>query len=170
MPRHEALKALEIYRRAGQQVTPESRRGWSLKYSKILKRSKHCVFSLLLFRLFDTFQAGSLSDFYENCRGLELARNFQFPTLREVRTCTVCLVLTICTGLCCDILWGEILSHHKHFLQLWRIMWRRLHAWSQFENPWLVIGRYHLYKISVYVYSIVGFDILQFILPQLACD
>uniref|UniRef100_A0A0D9V4H1 ENTH domain-containing protein n=1 Tax=Leersia perrieri TaxID=77586 RepID=A0A0D9V4H1_9ORYZ len=27
--------------------------------------------------------AGSLSDFYENCRGLELARNFQFPTLRE---------------------------------------------------------------------------------------
>ncbi|KAK1666555.1 hypothetical protein QYE76_054714 [Lolium multiflorum] len=46
MPRHEALKALEIYRRAGQ-------------------------------------QAGSLSDFYENCRELELARNFQFPTLRE---------------------------------------------------------------------------------------
>ncbi|GJN17997.1 hypothetical protein PR202_gb05108 [Eleusine coracana subsp. coracana] len=46
MPRHEAIKALEIYRRAGQ-------------------------------------QAGSLSDFYENCRGLELARNFQFPTLRE---------------------------------------------------------------------------------------
>jgi hypothetical protein len=125
------------------------------------------VFSLLLFRLFDTFQAGSLSDFYENCRGLELARNFQFPTLREVRTCTVCLVLTICTGLCCDILWGEILSHHKHFLQLWRIMWRRLHAWSQFENPWLVIGWYYLYKISVYVYSIVGFDILQSIHPNL---
>ncbi|XP_062232051.1 putative clathrin assembly protein At2g01600 [Phragmites australis] len=46
MPRHEAIKALEIYRRAGQ-------------------------------------QAGNLSDFYENCRGLELARNFQFPTLRE---------------------------------------------------------------------------------------
>ncbi|KAF3326647.1 putative clathrin assembly protein [Carex littledalei] len=46
MPRHEAIKALEIYRRAGQ-------------------------------------QAGNLSDFYEECRGLELARNFQFPTLRE---------------------------------------------------------------------------------------
>ncbi|CAL4961940.1 unnamed protein product [Urochloa decumbens] len=46
MPRHEALKAVDIYRRAGQ-------------------------------------QAGSLSDFYESCRGLELARNFQFPTLRE---------------------------------------------------------------------------------------
>ncbi|KAJ9708471.1 hypothetical protein PVL29_000484 [Vitis rotundifolia] len=46
MPRHEAFKALEIYKRAGQ-------------------------------------QAGSLSDFYEVCKGLELARNFQFPVLRE---------------------------------------------------------------------------------------
>ncbi|XP_010265534.1 PREDICTED: putative clathrin assembly protein At2g01600 [Nelumbo nucifera] len=46
MPRHEAVKALEIYKRAGQ-------------------------------------QAGGLSDFYEICRGLELARNFQFPALRE---------------------------------------------------------------------------------------
>ncbi|KAG5240494.1 hypothetical protein OIU78_007045 [Salix suchowensis] len=46
MPRHEAIKALEIYKRAGQ-------------------------------------QAGNLSDFYEICKGLELARNFQFPVLRE---------------------------------------------------------------------------------------
>ncbi|XP_038987677.1 putative clathrin assembly protein At5g57200 isoform X2 [Phoenix dactylifera] len=46
MPRHEAIKALDIYKRAGQ-------------------------------------QAGSLSDFYEVCRGVELARNFQFPNLRE---------------------------------------------------------------------------------------
>ncbi|KAH1040679.1 hypothetical protein J1N35_042422 [Gossypium stocksii] len=46
MPRHEAIKALDIYRRAGQ-------------------------------------QANSLSDFYEVCKGLELARNFQFPVLRE---------------------------------------------------------------------------------------
>ncbi|KAJ0039042.1 hypothetical protein Pint_22341 [Pistacia integerrima] len=46
MPRHEAIKALEIYKRAGQ-------------------------------------QAGSLSSFYEVCKGLELARNFQFPILRE---------------------------------------------------------------------------------------
>ena len=29
-------------------------------------------------------QAGSLSDFYEICKGLQLARNFQFPVLREV--------------------------------------------------------------------------------------
>lgn len=46
MPRHEAAKALDIYRKAGQQAT-------------------------------------SLSEFYEVCRGLELARNFQFPNLRE---------------------------------------------------------------------------------------
>ncbi|KAH0466826.1 hypothetical protein IEQ34_004064 [Dendrobium chrysotoxum] len=46
MPRHEAVKALEIYKRAGQQAT-------------------------------------NLSEFYEVCRGLELARNFQFPNLRE---------------------------------------------------------------------------------------
>ncbi|XWS63946.1 hypothetical protein CRYUN_Cryun06bG0145100 [Craigia yunnanensis] len=46
MPRHEAVKALDVYKRAGQ-------------------------------------QANSLSDFYEVCKGLELARNFQFPALRE---------------------------------------------------------------------------------------
>ncbi|KAL9166635.1 hypothetical protein ABFS82_05G042900 [Erythranthe guttata] len=46
MARHEAIKSLDIYKRAGQQAT-------------------------------------SLSDFYEICKGLELARNFQFPVLRE---------------------------------------------------------------------------------------
>ncbi|XP_006355077.1 putative clathrin assembly protein At2g01600 [Solanum tuberosum] len=46
MPRHEAIKALDIYKRAGQ-------------------------------------QAMNLSDFYGVCKGLELARNFQFPVLRE---------------------------------------------------------------------------------------
>ncbi|KAL8105833.1 putative clathrin assembly protein At2g01600 [Apium graveolens] len=46
MARHEAIKALDIYKRAGQ-------------------------------------QASRLSEFYEVCKGLELARNFQFPVLRE---------------------------------------------------------------------------------------
>ncbi|XP_020229773.1 uncharacterized protein LOC109810670 [Cajanus cajan] len=46
MPRHEAIKAIDVYKRAGQ-------------------------------------QAASLSDFYEICKGLELARNFHFPVLRE---------------------------------------------------------------------------------------
>ncbi|XP_078445622.1 putative clathrin assembly protein At2g01600 [Wolffia australiana] len=47
MPKHEALKALEIYKRAA-------------------------------------VQTGSLSTFYEVCRGLELARNFQFPDLKDL--------------------------------------------------------------------------------------
>lgn len=46
MSRHDAVKALNIYKRAGQ-------------------------------------QAESLADFYEFCKGLDLARNFQFPTLRQ---------------------------------------------------------------------------------------
>lgn len=46
MTKHDAVKALNIYRRAGQ-------------------------------------QAENLAEFYEHCKGLELARNFQFPTLRQ---------------------------------------------------------------------------------------
>ncbi|XP_038700901.1 putative clathrin assembly protein At5g57200 [Tripterygium wilfordii] len=46
MPRHDAVKALSIYKRAG-------------------------------------LQAESLADFYEYCKGLDLARSFQFPTLRQ---------------------------------------------------------------------------------------
>lgn len=34
--------------------------------------------------VFSMVQAANLSDFYEVCKGLELARNFQFPVLREV--------------------------------------------------------------------------------------
>ncbi|XP_077238494.1 putative clathrin assembly protein At5g57200 isoform X2 [Tasmannia lanceolata] len=45
MSRHDAVRALNIYKRSGQ-------------------------------------QAENLSDFYEFCKGLDLARNFQFPTLR----------------------------------------------------------------------------------------
>ncbi|WVZ79091.1 hypothetical protein U9M48_026715 [Paspalum notatum var. saurae] len=46
MPKYDAIKALEIYKRAGQ-------------------------------------QAERLSNFYEHCKHLELARTFQFPTLRQ---------------------------------------------------------------------------------------
>ncbi|CAL0330331.1 unnamed protein product [Lupinus luteus] len=47
MPRHEAVKALYVYKRARK-------------------------------------QAEHLADFYEYCKGLDLARNFQFPILRQV--------------------------------------------------------------------------------------
>ncbi|XP_062164413.1 putative clathrin assembly protein At5g57200 isoform X3 [Alnus glutinosa] len=46
MSRHDAVKALNIYQRAGQ-------------------------------------QAENLADLYDYCKGLDLARNFQFPTLRQ---------------------------------------------------------------------------------------
>ncbi|KAJ1260241.1 hypothetical protein BS78_10G216700 [Paspalum vaginatum] len=46
MPKYDAIKALEIYKRAGQ-------------------------------------QAERLSNFYDHCKHLELARTFQFPTLRQ---------------------------------------------------------------------------------------
>ncbi|KAL0552159.1 hypothetical protein IC582_011256 [Cucumis melo] len=46
MPRHDAVKALNIYKRASN-------------------------------------QAENLADFYEYCKGLELARTFQFPTLKQ---------------------------------------------------------------------------------------
>ncbi|XXG64414.1 hypothetical protein AAC387_Pa05g2373 [Persea americana] len=46
MPRHDAVKALNVYKRGCQ-------------------------------------QAESLADFYDFCKGLELSRNFQFPTLRQ---------------------------------------------------------------------------------------
>ncbi|KAF8687253.1 hypothetical protein HU200_042928 [Digitaria exilis] len=46
MPKYEAIKALEIYKRAGQ-------------------------------------QAERLSNFYDHCKHLDLARTFQFPTLRQ---------------------------------------------------------------------------------------
>lgn len=46
MQRHDAVKALDIYKRAGQ-------------------------------------QAERLSDFYEVCKGMDLARSFQFPTLEQ---------------------------------------------------------------------------------------
>lgn len=50
---------------------------------------------MLLINLGPLLQAASLSDFYEICKGLELARNFQFPVLREVRTLILFNILTL---------------------------------------------------------------------------
>lgn len=86
MPRHEAIKALEIYKRAGQQVMPAIYLinlifswiyEWQLLFTYEIPLTWRTIFGFLM-------QAGSLSDFYDVCKGLELARNFQFPVLREV--------------------------------------------------------------------------------------
>ena len=43
----------------------------------------HMILDTVLCR-FVSFQAEYLADFYEFCKRLDLARNFQFPTLRQV--------------------------------------------------------------------------------------
>ncbi|CAA3015217.1 clathrin assembly At2g01600, partial [Olea europaea subsp. europaea] len=77
MPRHEAIKALDIYKRAGQQV--ECFLATLRLGGEGLVLDLWCVVKML----YVITQAGNLSDFYEVCKGLELARNVQFPLLRE---------------------------------------------------------------------------------------
>ncbi|GJS55387.1 putative clathrin assembly protein [Tanacetum coccineum] len=57
---------------------------WIVKnhWSICLLYSSYCT-DLWDVGLKEQLLAGSLSDFYEVCKGLELARNFQFPVLRE---------------------------------------------------------------------------------------
>ena len=93
MPRHDAVKALNIYKRAGKQVFHSH-----TFQSKLLMLHRDIVGSRLLLCCFDVdipiklnfsnffpfIQAENLADFYEFCKGLDLARHFQFPTLRQV--------------------------------------------------------------------------------------
>jgi hypothetical protein len=77
MPRHEAIKALEAYKRAGQQVI--------ICFLYLFQLTTRLyIFDFSVCKISELLQAASLSDFYEVCKGLELARNFQFPVLREV--------------------------------------------------------------------------------------
>jgi hypothetical protein len=73
MEKIDAIKALEIYKRAGQQV-----HGVRVLLSSVLwVLGLHGVTLAML-------QAERLSAFYDYCKRLELARTFQFPTLRQV--------------------------------------------------------------------------------------
>lgn len=97
------------------------------------------LFSLLVpYRFHSTrvnlsMQAGNLSDFYEVCKGLELARNFQFPVLREVSDNNLLIkfkfVMAGTLLLWCNsmfVFW----SLHNLFLQQWRNIWETHHKWS----------------------------------------
>lgn len=106
-----------------------------------------CILFILMLFCY-SIQAGSLSDFYENCRGLELARNFQFPTLREVRDWPLLNCFTFIRYLSWENIFFFLLSRHKHFLSLWRSMWGRLHAWFQCENHWLVLAHFFVLFIT----------------------
>jgi hypothetical protein len=82
MPKYDAIKALEIYKRAGQQVQK------TLYCSIMLGCVVACLDDLTdsiphgMISLIP--QAEKLSAFYDHCKRLELARTFQFPTLRQV--------------------------------------------------------------------------------------
>lgn len=89
MSKHDAVKALNVYKRAGQQVA-EQRRFCVVYFQLIREVWDSILVRVLLIESSLSFlgclQAENLADFYEYCKGLELARNFQFPTLRQVTT------------------------------------------------------------------------------------
>ena len=63
-----------------------------------------CIAMSASFSLLSNPQAENLADFYDFCKDLELARRFQFPTLRQVGSsiacCTSChLYLAAMTGM-----------------------------------------------------------------------
>jgi phosphatidylinositol-binding clathrin assembly protein len=49
---------------------------------EIFQNNNHFV-ELIIFLSY-VMQAENLAEFYDYCKGLDLARNFQFPTLRQV--------------------------------------------------------------------------------------
>lgn len=81
-------------------------------------------------------QAESLADFYEYCKGLELARNFQFPTLRQVPLCTELKYFSQChlMNLINFILW--ISSRLRLFLQLWKNTLEKHPSLVPFRRDW----------------------------------
>ena len=81
MSRHDAVKALNIYKRAGQQVYNVL---WNFFLTVFNEYLPHRHFFELKPLSFLVIQAESLADLYDYCKGLDLARNFQFPTLRQV--------------------------------------------------------------------------------------
>lgn len=121
MPRHDAVKSLDIYKRAGLQVT-------------LLSFFFLCwgPFRFHLTRVCLSMQAGNLSQFYEVCKGLELARNFQFPVLREVLDESLFVTIqylrarTILLRYNCVFVFSSL---HNLFLQLWRSIWETHLKW-----------------------------------------
>lgn len=82
MSRHDAVKALNVYKRAGQQVY--SGTVFGIFCMKICTSVNCWISPLKNCFSFIELQAEALADFYEYCKGLDLARTFQFPTLRQV--------------------------------------------------------------------------------------
>lgn len=95
----------------------------------------YCIKKLLV-----SMQAASLSEFYEVCKGLELARNFQFPVLREVIINAEVLCNSIISMLEVVVIFSSFLcSHHNLFLQLWMNILERHLRWliCQHSSWWV---------------------------------
>jgi hypothetical protein len=76
MQRSDALKALDIYRRVGMQVS------LTIKFSfSIIKIH---VFRKLCLNMLYTCQAERLSEFYEICRNLDIGRGEKFIKVEQV--------------------------------------------------------------------------------------
>lgn len=73
MQRHDALKALDIYRRAGQQVLP-------FAIFLLWQWSLHSRF----YSCCPFFQAERLSEFYEVCKSLDIGRGERFIKIEQV--------------------------------------------------------------------------------------
>lgn len=74
MQRHDALRALDIYRRAGQQVT----------YWKFQFHFRSSVFIPVVTFLQLFLQAERLSEFYEVCKSIDVGRGERFIKIEQV--------------------------------------------------------------------------------------
>ena len=73
MQRHDALKALDIYRRAGQQV--------SLGITVLISGARQCIGTYISYEF---LQAERLSEFYEVCKSLDIGRGEKFIKIEQV--------------------------------------------------------------------------------------
>jgi hypothetical protein len=85
MPKYDAINALAIYKRAGLQVCQFLYPHFcdtELKLSMPSLPNNPQKKIVLIYQIHS--QAENLAEFYDFCKQLELARTFQFPTLRQV--------------------------------------------------------------------------------------
>ena len=85
MPKYDAINALAIYKRAGLQVCQFLYPHFcdtELKLSMPSLPNNSQKKIVLIYQIHS--QAENLAEFYDFCKQLELARTFQFPTLRQV--------------------------------------------------------------------------------------
>lgn len=86
MQRNDAMRALDIYRRAGQQVSFSGNICPNIGCCLVLQRKE---FTLWKFYNLFVFQAERLSEFYEICKNLDIGRGERFIKIEQVG-CLTC--------------------------------------------------------------------------------